>query len=124
MDRRTFLKVAGMGSLAFAASCSPESEKKLFSLVSAPADMVTGQSSWYASTCRECPAGCGLLASNREGRIVKLEGNPLHPINKGALCMRGQAALQGLYHPQRLKAPLLKQDDQFQAISFSEAQAI
>ena len=124
MDRRTFLKIAGMGSLAFAASCSPESDKKLFSLVSAPADMVTGQSSWYASTCRECPAGCGLLASNREGRIVKLEGNPLHPINKGALCMRGQAALQGLYHPQRLKAPLLKKDDQFQAISFSEAQAI
>ena len=124
MDRRTFLKIAGMGSLAFAASCSPESDKKLFSLVSAPADMVTGQSSWYASTCRECPAGCGLLASNREGRIVKLEGNPLHPINKGALCMRGQAALQGLYHPQRLKAPLLKKNDQFQAISFSEAQAI
>jgi molybdopterin-containing oxidoreductase family iron-sulfur binding subunit len=124
MDRRTFLKIAGMGSLAFAASCSPESDKKLFALVSAPADMVTGKSNWYASTCRECPAGCGLLASNREGRIIKLEGNPLHPVNKGALCMRGQAALQGLYHPQRLKAPLLKKDDQFQAISFSEARSI
>ena len=124
MDRRTFLKIAGMGSLAFAASCSPESDKKLFSLVSAPTDMVTGKTNWYASTCRECPAGCGLLAGNREGRIIKLEGNPLHPINKGALCMRGQAALQGLYHPERLKAPLLKKDDQFQAVSFSEARSI
>ena len=113
-----------MGSLAFTASCSPESDKRLFSLVSAPADMVTGKSSWYASTCRECPAGCGLLASNREGRIIKLEGNPLHSVNKGGLCMRGQAALQGLYHPQRLKAPLLKKDGRFQTISFSEAQAI
>jgi len=113
-----------MGSLAFATSCSPEGDKKLFSLVSAPADMVTGQSSWYASTCRECPAGCGLLACNRESRIIKLEGNPLHPVNKGALCMRGQAALQGLYHPQRLKAPLLKKDDRFQTISFSEARKI
>jgi len=124
MDRRTFLKIAGMGSLAFAASCSPESDKKLFSLVRAPADMVTGQSSWYASTCRECPAGCGVLASNREGRIIKLEGNPLHPVNRGALCMRGQAALQGIYHPQRLKTPLLKKDGRFSAVSFSEAQAI
>ena len=85
MDRRTFLKIAGMGSLAIASSCTPESDKKLFSLVQAPEDMVTGNTSWYASTCRECPAGCGILAKNREGRIVKLEGNPLHPINMGSL---------------------------------------
>jgi len=124
MDRRTFLKIAGMGSLAFATSCTPESDKKLFSLVRAPGDMVTGNASWYASTCRECPAGCGILAKNREGRVIKLEGNPLHPINKGRLCMRGQAALQGVYHPNRLKAPRLKRNGQFESISFSEAEAL
>jgi anaerobic selenocysteine-containing dehydrogenase/Fe-S-cluster-containing dehydrogenase component len=124
MDRRTFLKIAGMGSLAFASSCTPESDKKLFSLVRAPGDMVTGNASWYASTCRECPAGCGVIAKNREGRVIKLEGNPLHPINKGRLCMRGQAALQGVYHPNRLKAPLLKKDGQFESLSFSEAEAL
>ena len=124
MDRRTFLKIAGMGSLAFASSCTSESDKKLFSLVRAPGDMVTGKASWYASTCRECPAGCGILAKNREGRIIKIEGNPLHPINKGGLCMRGQAALQGVYHPDRLKAPLFKKNGQFQTLSFSEATAL
>ena len=124
MDRRTFLKIAGMGSLAFASSCTPESDKKLFSLVRAPGDMVTGKANWYASTCRECPAGCGILAKNREGRIIKIEGNPLHPINKGGLCMRGQAVLQGVYHPGRLKTPMLKKDGQFQALSFSEATAL
>ena len=124
MDRRTFLKIAGMGSLAFASSCSPEGDKKLFSLVRAPEDMVTGNASWYASTCRECPAGCGILAKNREGRIIKLEGNPLHPINQGKLCMRGQAALQGIYHSSRLKVPLLKRDGRFQALSFSEAASL
>jgi anaerobic selenocysteine-containing dehydrogenase len=108
MDRRTFLKIAGMGSLAFAASCSPETDKTLFSSVKASADTVTGKATWYASTCRECPAGCGVLAKNREGRIVKLEGNPVHPVNKGRLCMRGQAALQGGYHPDRLKTPQIK----------------
>ncbi len=124
MDRRTFLKIAGMGSLAFASSCTSESDKKLFSLVKAPADMVTGKANWYASTCRECPAGCGILAKNREGRIIKIEGNPLHPINKGRLCMRGQAALQGIYHPNRLKVPLFKKNGRFQALSYSEATSL
>ena len=124
MNRRTFLKIAGMGSVSFAAGCSSEPEKTLFSLVEAPDDMVTGKPSWYASTCREGPAGCGILAKNRAGRVVKLEGNPLHPINQGKLCMRGQAALQGLYNPDRLRSPLLKENNQWQPISFQQAQAI
>ncbi len=123
MNRRTFLKIAGMGSISLAAGCSPP-EKNLFSLVQAPDDMVTGKATWYASTCRECPAGCGILAKNREGRVIKVEGNPLHPINKGKICMRGQAALQAIYNPDRIKTPLLKEKDTWQPISFSKAQAI
>ena len=117
MDRRTFLKIAGMGSMAFAAGCSPDPDRKLFSLVHAPDDMVTGQPQWYATTCRECPAGCGIIAKNREGRVIKLEGNPSHPVNQGALCMRGQAALQGLYDPDRITSPLVKKDGAWQAIT-------
>ena len=64
-----------MGSVAFAAGCSPKSENNLFTMVQATDDMVTGKAAWYASTCRECPAGCGVLAKNREGRVIKLEGN-------------------------------------------------
>jgi molybdopterin-containing oxidoreductase family iron-sulfur binding subunit len=123
MNRRTFLKIAGMGSISLAAGCSPP-EKNLFSLVQAPDDMVTGKATWYASICRECPAGCGILAKNREGRVIKVEGNPLHPINKGKICMRGQAALQAIYNPDRIKTPLLKEKDTWQPISFSKAQAL
>jgi molybdopterin-containing oxidoreductase family iron-sulfur binding subunit len=124
MKRRTFLKLAGMSSLSFAAGCSSEPEKTFFTLVKAPDDMVTGKALWYASTCRECPAGCGILAKNREARVIKLEGNPHHPINKGKLCMRGQAALHGLYNPDRIKSPLLKKNNKFEPISFAEAQAL
>jgi len=124
MDRRTFLKTAGMGSIAFAASCTSEPEKTIYSLVEAPDDMVTGRAVWYASTCRECPAGCGIIAKNREGRIVKIEGNPLHPINTGKLCMRGQAALQGIYSPDRIIRPLLKDEGKWRSISFSRAKAL
>ncbi|MGD8492503.1 MAG: hypothetical protein PVH44_02805, partial [Desulfobacterales bacterium] len=123
MNRRTFLKIAGMGSISLAAGCSP-SEKNLFSLVHAPDDMVTGRATWYASTCRECPAGCGIMAKNREGRVIKVEGNPLHPINKGKLCMRGQAALQAVYNSDRLKTPLLKDKNGWQPISFAKAQSM
>lgn len=121
MDRRTFLKVTGLGSVAFATGCTTEPENNLYSLVQAPDDMVTGQASWYASTCRECPAGCGILSKNRDGRVIKLEGNPLHPVNKGKLCARGQAALQALYNPDRITAPLLKVNGKFEPITFDKA---
>jgi molybdopterin-containing oxidoreductase family iron-sulfur binding subunit len=123
MNRRTFLKMAGMGSISFAFGCNPP-PKKILSQVQAPDDMVTGRAAWYASTCRECPAGCGILAKSREARLVKIEGNPLHPINKGKLCMRGQAALQGIYNPDRLKTAMLKENGQWQSLSFSKAESI
>ena len=66
---------------------------------------MTGSPAWYASTCRECPAGCGVIAKNREGRVIKLEGNPLHPVNRGKLCMRGQAALQSALPPRPPEDP-------------------
>ena len=124
MDRRTFLKITGVGSVAFAAGCNADPEKKLHTLVRSSDDMVTGRATWYASTCRECPAGCGVLAKNREGRVVKLEGNPLHPVNQGKLCMRGQAALQALYNPDRLTGPLVKTDGNWQPIDSAQAQAL
>lgn len=124
MDRRTFLKISGMGSIGFAAGCSSDPENHLYTLVQAPEDMVTGKAAWYATTCRECPAGCGVLAKNREGRVIKLEGNPLHPVNQGKLCARGQAALQGLYNPDRIKTPLLKIDGGWKTIDDIDALAL
>jgi molybdopterin-containing oxidoreductase family iron-sulfur binding subunit len=130
MDRRTFLKIVGMGSISVAAGCTPDPyggprpDKHLFAPVHHPDNMVTGDASWYASTCRECPAGCGILAKNREGRIIKVEGNPDHPINRGALCMRGQSALQGIYNPDRLQMPQFKENGRWRPVSFVEAERI
>lgn len=121
MDRRTFLKITGLGSVGFASGCTSDPKRTLYTLVQAPEDMVTGKSAWYATTCRECPAGCGVLAKNREGRVIKLEGNPSHPVNKGRLCARGQSALQGLYNPDRIKTPLLKTDSGWQSIDYLKA---
>ena len=113
-----------MGSVAFASGCSAKSEDNLFTMVQATDDMVAGKEAWYASTCRECPAGCGILAKSREARIVKIEGNPLHPVNKGKLCMRGQAALQGIYNPDRIQTPLLKEKNRWEPISYQKAETL
>jgi anaerobic selenocysteine-containing dehydrogenase len=58
------------------------------------------------SVCLMCPSGCGIQARVVDGRLVKLEGSPLHPINLGALCPKGQAAPELLYNPDRIRSPL------------------
>jgi len=106
--RRDFLKVLGIGSAAGLAGCSPPAPAALPPYVVPPEQVVKGHALWFATTCRECPAGCGALARVREGRVHKLEGNPVHPVNGGGLCARGQAAIEGLYNPDRLRTPLVR----------------
>ena len=65
-----------------------------------------GQSTYYATTCRECAAGCGLIVRTMQGRAIKTEGNPNHPLNLGKTCARGQATLHGLYNPDRVTDPI------------------
>lgn len=57
------------------------------------------------STCELCMAGCGVIVYLRDGKPIKVEGNPDNPVNKGALCPKGIASLEYLYHPERLKYP-------------------
>jgi len=85
-----------------------------------PVDVIPGLATWYATTCRECPAGCGMWVKTREGRPIKVEGNPNHPINRGALCARGQASLQGLYHPNRFRGPMVRVNGELKPISWDE----
>src|SRR3954454_18786798 len=110
MDRRKFLTVLGVsggGALALS-GCSTSKVEKLVPYLVQSEDQIPGLATFYASTCTECDAGCGLHVRTREGRAVKLEGNPDHPINQGKLCSRGQAALQGLYNPGRIQTPMAR----------------
>ena len=81
--RRDFLKVLGIGSAVGLTGCSRTAPDALATYAVPPEQMVKGHALWFATTCRECPAGCGALARVREGRVHKLEGNPVHPVNGG-----------------------------------------
>ena len=112
LKRRDFLKIVGGATVATALpGCTPKKPQSLLPYVIPHEEIIPGKSVWYATVCRECPAGCGLHVRVREGRAVKVEGNPLHPVNRGALCSRGQASLQGLYNPDRVQHPLRKNPD-------------
>ncbi|MFB3916173.1 MAG: TAT-variant-translocated molybdopterin oxidoreductase [Terriglobales bacterium] len=108
VKRRDFLKAAGFTSaLAVATGCSRAPVQKAIPLLVQPERLVPGTSLFYASTCAGCSAGCGVLAKVRDGRPIKLEGNPQHAVSRGALCAVGQASILGLYDSQRLKQPMV-----------------
>src|SRR5262245_33444202 len=140
MDRRDFIKLTAItGTSATLASCgSPENQIIRF----VPEDdVVPGIAEWKPSICPLCAAGCGLtvrvmdadvetVRNGQQGVVAmavakKLEGDPKHPINRGGLCARGQAAIQVTYHPDRVRQPQKRSGPRgagaFSAISWDEA---
>ena len=125
MNRRTFLQISGMTAAGvLLAGCRPVEEKLIPYLVPPDEGVTPGRAEYYASSCRACPAGCGILVRISEGRARKIEGNPAHPVNRGKLCAWGQAVLQELYHPDRVAQPLRRSgprgSGEFTKISWQE----
>jgi len=75
----------------------------------------------HKSVCRLCKADCGILAVVENGRLVRVEGDPACPLNRGALCAKGQALPQLLYDPDRLDRPLARDGGRYQPVSWERA---
>jgi molybdopterin-containing oxidoreductase family iron-sulfur binding subunit len=107
LTRRRFLEAAGFSlSLTAVSGCQRAPVEVALPLVEQPEGAVPGRNLQYASTCGGCSAGCGLLARVRDGRPIKMEGMPEHPLSHGGLCAVGQALPMGLYDRLRLLHPL------------------
>jgi molybdopterin-containing oxidoreductase family iron-sulfur binding subunit len=106
-SRRDFLKAAGFTFAgALLSGCQRAPVQEAIPPLSQPEDIVAGRARYFASTCDACRSGCGMLVKSYDGRPIKLEGNPEHPLSKGGLCAAGQASLLGLYDRLRLQHPL------------------
>ena len=85
----------------------------------------SGEEQVTRSNCRGCHGGCGVLVHVRDGRVVKIEGDPDFPTNRGTMCSKGLAYHQLVYHPDRLIHPLRrsgkKGEGTWQRISWEEA---
>jgi anaerobic selenocysteine-containing dehydrogenase len=141
MDRRDFFRIlSATSSGALAGSCGRKTDAVIPLLVPEQ-EIAPGEELWRPAVCSDCAAGCGTLVRIMEGEraielngekvrqriaaIKKVEGNPLDPVSGGRLCARGQAAVQSLYHPDRLRGPMKRTGErgkaQFTAVSWSEA---
>ncbi len=125
IKRRDFLKVLGVGGAgATLSGCSTESVERLIPYVVPPEDITPGVATWYTTVCDGCSAQCGMWVRTREGRAVKLEGNPEHPVSGGALCSRGHASLQHLYNPDRFTGPMIREGGTLRSATWEEAEAL
>jgi anaerobic selenocysteine-containing dehydrogenase len=129
INRREFLKALGLGgSTAALAGCgntSIESGAEVVESYVQPEDFVVpGVGVYYASACTQCSSGCGIMGRVREGRILKIEGNPGSRISGGKICGLGQAAVQAHYNPDRLTTPLVNERGALKSISWEKAMAL
>lgn len=121
-SRRKFLALLGASAALAGAGCGHRDKGEIIPYNKMPEEVLPGNPNYYASTCTACSAGCGILIKTREGRPIKVDGNPQHPVNKGKICSKGQANILNLYDPERIKAPLKKiQGGSFSSVSWQDA---
>src|ERR1051326_4408049 len=143
MDRRNFFQILSASSAGVLTSGCSRKTDALIPLLVPKQEIVPGEQQWHPAVCTECGAGCGTIVRVMEGvrtierqgqpfrqriaAIKKIEGNPLDPVSGGRLCARGQAAVQSLYHPDRLGGPMKRTGErgkaQLTAIPWDQAMA-
>ncbi|MCH8059024.1 MAG: molybdopterin-dependent oxidoreductase [Proteobacteria bacterium] len=115
ISRRDLLQYIGAGGIGVAGGVLygegvQRKVELLIPQVIPPEDYSPGVATWYNTVCNQCSAGCGISVRIREGKAKKIEGNPVHPVSRGRLCARGQAGLNVLYNPDRIRTPLQSAD--------------
>jgi molybdopterin-containing oxidoreductase family iron-sulfur binding subunit len=102
VGRRGFLKLMGASlALAGVSACTRQPEETIVPYVRQPEELVPGKPLFYATAMPFAGSGIGLLVESHEGRPTKIEGNPDHPSSLGATDIFAQAAILGLYDPDR-----------------------
>jgi len=121
VSRRKFLALLAASASFATAGCSSYRDKgEIIPYNREPVDVIPGISDYYASTCTGCSQACGILIKTREGRPIKVDGNPEHPVNRGKICARGQASILSLYDPERLRQPRRRVGARFSDVSWSD----
>ena len=144
MKRRDFLKTGGIAGTAGIILDGCGKPQQLIPLLVSEDRFVPGEEGWVRTLCQQCSAGCGIAVRVVQGESIrtiggqqkrvkavqakKIEGNPEHPISMGGTCARGQAGVQVLYHPDRIRTPLKlsgsRGSGQYQPITWKEAQQL
>ncbi|MHB1476902.1 MAG: hypothetical protein ACYCXD_04945 [Coriobacteriia bacterium] len=100
LSRRGFFKLTG-ASFAAGALAELFGPSNAFAADAVPEMRITGATE-STSICCYCGVGCGMVLSVKDGELINLEGDPDHPINRGALCSKGNAQfnIRNVYDPE------------------------
>ncbi len=121
ISRRKFLALLSASAAFTAAGCSDYRDKgELMPYNKKPEEMTIGEANYYASTCSSCAHSCGILIKTREGRPIKVDGNPDHPVSAGKICAKGHASIMDLYDPQRFTEPQVSKEGIYDPISWKD----
>jgi len=121
ISRRKFLALLGASAAVAGTACSDYQDKgEIVPYNDKPEEITIGKANHYASTCTGCASACGILIKTREGRPIKIDGNPDHPISNGKICSQGQASIMGLYDPDRLKSPKRRIGKRFEDVDWKD----
>ena len=119
LSRRKFIALMSASAAFAAVSCKDYRDKgELIPYNNRPEEITIGQPTFYASTYKD---GSGIIVKEREGRPIKIDGNPDHPVSQGKMSIQAQAAIIELYDPERLKRPKLKNGDTTANVSWKDA---
>ena len=125
ISRRSFLEAAAATGAAATLSGTISEGLVPAAKAAVPGAAQEGETKIVKTCCRACIHNCGVLAHVRNGRVVKLEGNPEYPMSKGSLCAKALAGVSALYHPNRNKYPLMRVgkrgENKWKRISWKEA---
>jgi molybdopterin-containing oxidoreductase family iron-sulfur binding subunit len=125
LDRRDFLRVMGASlGLAGLGACTRQPAEQIAPYVDQPEVQVPGQSLYFATATAIAGVGLGLLVESREGRPIKVEGNPDHPASLGATDMQAQALVLSLYDPARARSVTRQGEAQPYAAFIEAAQSL
>ena len=79
----------------------------------------------FKSACCMCHGGCGALVYLKDGKVVRIKGDPDSPLNKGKMCIKGLSSIEHLYPPDRLKYPMRRKgargSGKWERVSWDEA---
>ncbi len=103
--RREFLKLMGASLAMTTTACIRRPVQKIIPYNKAVEEVTFGLPSFYTSSYFDGSEALGLLVRTREGRPIKIDGNPKHPLNQGATSVRSQAVILSLYDPERIRGP-------------------
>lgn len=122
ISRRKFLALSAATLAITTTACKNYRDKgAIVPYNSLPEDTILGIPNFYASTCTACSNHCGILIKTREGRPIKVDGNPDNKSSQGKICSIGQANILNLYHPERYKKPLRKNGNKYSEVSWESA---